>query len=123
MRARQKRFPMSPSFNRPPLSHACWKLHAFALKELLVVVGISAALLVLLALFIQDARQRAKSICCNCNLKQIGLAFKTWEIDHTNLFPMCVSTNSGGSLEYVSTGQTFRHFQLMSNELSTPIIL
>jgi len=56
-------------------------------------------------------------------LKQIGLAFRIWEEDHTNLYPMSVSTNFGGTFEYVATGETFRHFQIMSNELSTPKIL
>jgi hypothetical protein len=36
---------------------------------------------------------------------------------------MSVSTNLGGTLEYVARGEMFRHFQVMSNELSTPKIL
>ena len=36
---------------------------------------------------------------------------------------MAVSTNSGGSLEYIATGAVFRHYEVMSNELSTPFIL
>lgn len=36
---------------------------------------------------------------------------------------MNISTNFGGTLEYVILGETFRHFQAMSNELNTPVIL
>jgi prepilin-type processing-associated H-X9-DG protein len=36
---------------------------------------------------------------------------------------MQVSTNQGGTMEFVGTGEIFRHFQVMSNELSTPKIL
>jgi prepilin-type processing-associated H-X9-DG protein len=36
---------------------------------------------------------------------------------------MAVSTNFGGTLEYLATSEVFRHFQVLSNELSTPRIL
>jgi prepilin-type processing-associated H-X9-DG protein len=36
---------------------------------------------------------------------------------------MSVSTNFGGTLEFITSGETFRHFQVMSNELCTPKIL
>ena len=96
---------------------------AFALKELVVIVMVGAALLCVLVVELSKARQRSRSVCCNCNLKQIGLSFKLWEGDHKNAFPMAVSTNFGGTAEYLVTGMTFRHLQVMSNELSTPIIL
>jgi len=46
-----------------------------------------------------------------------------WANDHTNLFPMSVSTNVGGTQEYVESPEVVRHFQVMSNELVTPRIL
>jgi hypothetical protein len=54
---------------------------------------------------------------------QIGLSFRIWESDHTNLYPMSISTNLGGTLEYVASSETFRHFQVVSNELSIPKVL
>ena len=36
---------------------------------------------------------------------------------------MAVSNCLGGTLEFVPGGNAFRHFQTMSNELSTPMIL
>ena len=119
---------LSSGSSRPSVRVSCFPLvrrrqPAFVLKELLVVIVVGGALLALLLLFLDDARRSSKSICCNCNLKQIGLAFKVWAIDHTNSFPMAVSTNTGGSRESIATGETFRHYEVMSNELSTPFIL
>lgn len=95
----------------------------FTLIELCVTLAIVAAIAAVVIGGLGRAATRAKSICCNCNLKQIGLAFRTWALDHTNLYPMGVATTFGGTLEYLTTGETFRHFQVMSNELSTPFIL
>ena len=36
---------------------------------------------------------------------------------------MAVSTDKGGTMEFNTGADTFRHFQVMSNELSTPRIL
>jgi hypothetical protein len=96
---------------------------AFTRKELLVVLIAAGLLASVAAIVLRKAALRSRNICCNCNLKQIGLGFRTWEIDHTNLYPMAVSTNFGGTLECVGTGETFRHFEIMSNELSTPRVL
>jgi hypothetical protein len=60
---------------------------------------------------------------CTSNLKYIGLAFRTWATDNGAVYPMARTTNQGGSLEYVGTTQIFRHFQVLSNELSPGKIL
>jgi hypothetical protein len=96
---------------------------AFARKDLLVLVVVVFLLASLAWLEFGNARVRSWTLCCNCNLKQIGLAFRTWELDHTNRYPMGLSTNLGGTREYLAFGETFRHFVVMSNELSTPRIL
>ena len=63
---------------------------------------------------------------CQNNLRQIGLAFKVWELEHNDQFPFNVSTNSGGSLELCQPGpdgfdkNAIAHFLVISNELSTP---
>jgi hypothetical protein len=56
-------------------------------------------------------------------MKQIGLAFRTWELDHNDKFPMQVSVTNGGTLELSAEGPTCVHFQVISNELSTPKLL
>ena len=57
------------------------------------------------------------------NLKIVGLAFRTWDLDGGGYFPAKVSTNVGGVKELVGTGHVFIHFLVMSNELSTPKVL
>jgi prepilin-type processing-associated H-X9-DG protein len=78
---------------------------------------------------LSQAKARAQRISCVNNMKQIGLAFRVWAIDHEDSFPFNVSTNKGGSLELCSPGSdgfdrnAAFHFRVMSNELSTPKIL
>jgi len=36
---------------------------------------------------------------------------------------MAISTNFGGTLEHTATGEVWPHFQVMSNELSAPVML
>jgi prepilin-type processing-associated H-X9-DG protein len=93
------------------------------LVEVLVIIAILAVIAALLLPALANSDRKAQRITCVNNLMQIGLAFRVWEGDHTNLYPMSISTNLGGTLEYVASGETFRHFQIMSNELVTPHIL
>ena len=75
------------------------------------------------------AKARAQSIGCANNLKEIGIAFKTWALDHNGQYPFNVSTNSGGTLQSRARGpdgydrNAAFHFMVMSNELSTPRVL
>ncbi len=75
------------------------------------------------------AKARAQQINCTNNMKQIGLAFKTWAIDHNDQFPFNVSTNAGGTMQLSKRSPDgidsngFLHLQVMSNELSSTKIL
>jgi competence protein ComGC len=93
---------------------------ALTLVEVLVIIVILAVLVVLLLPALAAARKKAQRITCDGQLKEIGLSPKIWEGDHTNLYPMSVSTNYGGTLEYFECGEMFRYFQVMSNILATP---
>jgi type II secretory pathway pseudopilin PulG len=96
---------------------------AFTRIELAVVVAVLALLtLILLPALAQDAQDSPRKRCVN-NLRQCGLAFRVWEGDNNDKFPMAVSTGLGGTKEFVKDGNAFRHFQVVSNELNTPKIL
>jgi len=90
-------------------------------------VGLIFAIPILAALLLpalSRAKGRAESINCANNLKIIGLAFKTWGIDHQDQFPFNVTTNSGGTREWVlSSADATVHFQVLSNELGTAGVL
>ena len=104
---------------------------AFTLVELLVVIAIIGILAGLLLPALARAKMKAQQIQCVANLKQVGMGFQIFAHDHNSLFPMEVSTNDGGTLEYVLSsylisGQfyfQYRHFQALSNELVTPKLL
>jgi prepilin-type N-terminal cleavage/methylation domain-containing protein/prepilin-type processing-associated H-X9-DG protein len=109
--------PMELPMKRCPNSF----LRAFTLIELLIVVaclGILAALL--LPAF---APATNCSFGCVNNLKQMGVAFRTWALDNRDNYPPQISIANGGTMELVNSGVVFSHFQVMSNELSTPKIL
>jgi prepilin-type processing-associated H-X9-DG protein len=66
------------------------------------------------------AKARALRIQCVNNLKQNGLAFRVWESDHGDNYPMAIPETNGGTMGFTTGPNAWRHFQLMSNELSTP---
>lgn len=96
---------------------------AFTLVGLLVIIAVLAILAAMLLPALASAKRKAQRINCVNNLKQDGLAFRLWESDQSDKYPMGVSTNRGGTKECAEDGNAFRHFQVMSNELGTPKIL
>ncbi|MGA2786767.1 MAG: hypothetical protein ABSF60_04500 [Verrucomicrobiota bacterium] len=92
--------------------------------EVVVIIALIAFLAAMLfSAFSNHHPVRAQQISCVNNLKQIGLAFRVWEGDHGDKYPMAVSATNGGAMELVATGNVAACFQVMSNELSTPKIL
>ncbi len=99
--------------------------------EMLVVMAIIGILAALLLPALVGGKQRAKRIVCESQLRQTGIAFQNFSHDHNSKFPMEVSTNDGGSREYVLTGNLvdgtfnfgYRHFQPLAGLLENPNIL
>ena len=109
---------------------------AFTLIELLVVIAIIAILAAMLLPALAAAKRKAQKINCVNNLKQVGLAFRIWEGDNGDKYPMALSSAQGGASEYIgnaaNTGHTAPNlqpynepavFMTMSNELSTPKVI
>ena len=103
----------------------------------IVRVTVAALFAAAALLYVRWSRDQARNapvapkINCLNNLRQIGLAFRSWSVNHDGQYPFNVSTNSGGTRELVSLGgdgfdvNTALHFQVLTNEdeLRTPILL
>jgi competence protein ComGC len=90
---------------------------ALTLVEVLVVIVVLVVLVnVVLPMFTQR-RTKSTRISCVNNLKQIGTALHIWAFEHNDLCPIQVPARDGGTEEFATGLETFRHFQALANEL------
>lgn len=102
----------------------------FTLLELLTTITIIAILAALLLPALEGAYRKARRIACTNQLKQVGLASQSWAHEHGDRYPMQVPSSQGGTREFADQTRlnpvesfTFRHFQILSNELEIPKVL
>ena len=101
------------------IASACGNQSAgLTLVEILVI---AATLSIAVAVLVPALGRRVdhRTACLN-NLKQIGVAFTEWSHDHETGYPWTVAENRGGTLEYATGPEVFRHFTTISNELDSP---
>jgi prepilin-type processing-associated H-X9-DG protein len=70
------------------------------------------------------AKAKAQRIKCVNNLKNVGLAFRIFATDNGDRFPFELQSGDGGTGDWITNAvEMYRHFQALSNELSTPKIV
>lgn len=90
------------------------------LLEFVVVTGLLGLIvMMLLPGLSMPKRHGGTRIKCANNLKQIGLAYRVFANDNDDKFPFLVTN----SLAYGNVTQTWLHFQAMSNEMGSAMIL
>jgi prepilin-type N-terminal cleavage/methylation domain-containing protein/prepilin-type processing-associated H-X9-DG protein len=93
------------------------------LFEVLVVIAVVLVVAAFLLPALAPRHRYSPTIRCVNNLKQVGRAFIVWAGDNNDKFPMELSVTNSGTMELTGTGEVWRHFDVMSNELSTPKLL
>jgi competence protein ComGC len=99
---------------------------AFTLVELVAIICLSGVIMILVVPAFAKDYGKISRLRCGANLKNIGLAFHTFAINHGNRYPMNIPVAEGGSSEYtavIAAQSNWVHFAIMSNELVTPKIL
>ena len=118
------------------------ELHALTLIEVVTVVVCVFIIALILLPAIPMRPAKAEQAACESNLKQIGIAYRTWEGDYGNKYPqeLITSGNTNFPLGSDPTGYVLNHslptnitigvslpyeyayqcYQVMSNELNNP---
>ena len=87
------------------------KRQKFTLMEFLIVVSVISILAGLLLSALNSARAKAQSVSCRSNLRQLGIAFKTYSGDYRRIPTVCVMLPSIRELlenEIAGGGNVFR---------------
>ena len=96
------------------------------LMEVVVVILVIFVLMVLAVMLLprlHAQKHNAPEINCASNLKQITLAYRLWEGDNGDKYPMSVSVTNGGTMELANGRNAWINFLAISNQLTTPKIL
>jgi hypothetical protein len=86
---------------------------AITVLEVLVVIAV-IAMVAAMVLPMRSRPDKTPSAACLSNLKQIDLGFLLYADDNGGKFPIQVSITNGGTLEFLDRGQTFPHYQKLS---------
>jgi len=99
------------------------RIQGFTWVELLVVIGVLALVAALLLPALAAAKHKSARINCVNGLKQINIAFRMWEGDNGDKYPMQFALTNSETMKLLANGNAYVIWQTISNEISTPKIL
>jgi len=99
------------------------RIQAFNSLELLVVLVAMAVLAAMLLPALSAAKRKNARINCVNNLHEITTAFRVWEGDNGDKYPMTMILTNNETMRLVGNGNAYLLWQTMSNELGTPKVL
>jgi prepilin-type N-terminal cleavage/methylation domain-containing protein len=83
------------------------RARAFTLVELLVVIGIIAALIAILLPALNRAREQARRIKCLSNIRQLSMGWLMYANDNRGHFAVA----NGGILDHTTTGDNWANYE------------
>ncbi len=87
------------------------------------MLGVVAVVVLLVAIpAMRKSLDKTRRIGCVSRLKNIGLSYRIFATDNQNLFPWEQGVTNG-TMAFTNRGEAWRHFAIISNEVSTPLIL
>jgi prepilin-type processing-associated H-X9-DG protein len=110
---------------RAPLPNA--RRAAFSLVEVLIVIGTIAVVAAVLVPRLTRTKPSVTRFSCINNLKNVGLAFRTFAVDYNGSYPWMIDEiallKDTHPLSNMVSSDLIRIFGCLSNELSTPRIV
>jgi hypothetical protein len=96
------------------------RTEAFTRAELFVVIAVIAVLAATLFAALITVRRIGRNMACVYNLSCVNTAFKVWEGDAGDKYPMYFALTNNETMDLIGHGKAYVLWQTMSNEFGTP---